>query len=76
MGEKICTISIGNGWLDDDYTFYKDGRIEHYYDQHPTKHSITDWINAENLNENRKNKILEKCSEACKSQVEEILGVS
>lgn len=27
MENEICTISIGSGWLEDDYTFYDDGQI-------------------------------------------------
>lgn len=73
MVNKICTISIGDGWLDNDYTFYDDGKIKHYYDQHPTKHSITDWITPSQISDHKKKKILDNCSVETKSIIEKIL---
>lgn len=32
MAAEIYTISIGDGMLDNDYTFYDDGTVERFYD--------------------------------------------
>lgn len=70
MGNEICIISIGDGWLDDDYTFYDDGKIRHFYDQHPTKNSITKWLKPDEINEEQKKQILAKCPSEYKFQIE------
>jgi len=73
MSKEICTISIGNGWLDNDFTFYEDGSVKHHYDEHPTKPDITRKLKASKLTELTKTKILNNCPEEHKSKIESIL---
>jgi uncharacterized Fe-S cluster protein YjdI len=74
MENKICTISFGKNSLDNDYTFYENGKIEHYYDKHPTKHSITDWLKPNQISEQEKEKIIEKCPAEFKTKINNILS--
>lgn len=73
MSEEICIISIGDGWLDDDYTFYEGGKIKRVYDQHPTKSNLTDWITGSQISDHKKEKILKKCPIELKAQIGDIL---
>lgn len=73
MSKKICTISIPKGWLDNDYTFYEDGKIEHFYDKHETKPNITEYPTANQISDSQKNKIIEKCPEEHKKTIKTIL---
>lgn len=74
MENEICTISIGNGWLDDDYTFYEDGKIKRFYDQSSFSYNNTDWITAENISDSKKQKIIENCPEDKKQIIIRILN--
>ena len=73
MNNEICTINIGDGWLDDEYTFFDDSSIKHTYDQHPTKPFITEWVEESQISIHRKDKILQKCPDEFKFQVKSIL---
>ncbi|GAB5416062.1 MAG: hypothetical protein Crog4KO_13530 [Crocinitomicaceae bacterium] len=73
MDKEICTISIGNGFLDNDYTFYESGKIKNFYDQSQYKLNQTSWITPNQISESKKVKILEKCSESNREFVEKIL---
>lgn len=62
MNNSICTISIGNLGLDEDYTFFTDGRVLKYYDSNYWKQNLEEYINVKDLSTNKKNKILSNCS--------------
>ena len=74
MDNEICTISIGKGVLDDDYTFYEDGRIFHFYDQSAFKLNQEKWITADEIADHTKTKILDKCNEEFKGRIKDILS--
>jgi len=73
MDNEICTIEIGNGFLANDYTFYDDGRIKHFYDRNAYKPNQTRWLKASEISESQKNKILEKCPEDFKERLKTML---
>ena len=73
MENSICTISIGNFGIDDDYTFFKDGRISRYYDQSYWKQNLQSLINVDDISETKKKKILEKCSVEYLNEINSIL---
>lgn len=73
--EEICTISIGNGILDDDYTFFVDGKIKRLYDKSNFSYNITEWVTEEKISESKKSKILKKCPEDKKQLISQILNL-
>ena len=73
--EEICTISIGNGILDDDYTFFVDGKIKRLYDKSNFSYNITEWVTEEKISESKKSKILKKCTEDKKQLISQILNL-
>jgi len=73
--EIICTIDNAKDWLDNDFTFYKDGKIKNLYDQHPTKSNIVKWLKADQISDSEKTKIISKCPEEHLDEIKKILGV-
>jgi hypothetical protein len=61
MENEICTISIGNGIIDDDYTFFDDGRIKRIYDMDTWNYNLTHFVTHEAIPDSKKEKIIEKC---------------
>lgn len=73
MKKEICSIFIGIGVLDDDYTFYEDGTIKRFYDQNTFKLSLEEWVTPEQISDHKKQKLLDKCEESHKEQVQMML---
>jgi hypothetical protein len=73
MEKIICKIEIGNYGLDDDYTFYEDGRIHRSYDENYWNQNLFKFIEVENISDRKKNKIIEKCLSENLEKVKEIL---
>lgn len=73
MAKAICTISLAKSWLDNDYTFFDNGSIEHLYDKHETKPNITEQLTANQISEETKSKLLKKCPEEYKEKIKVIL---
>ena len=73
MNKEICTIFIGNGVLDDDYTFYEDGTIKRFYDQNQFKYNLEEWVTPDQISDHKKQKLLDKCEVAHKEQIQKIL---
>lgn len=69
MKKKICTICLGNGWLDNDFTIYDDGSIFHLYDKHETRSAIEKWMNVSDLSDSLKENLIDKCDEQFKLQI-------
>lgn len=61
MENIICKIEIGSFALDDDYTFYEDGRIHRLYDQSIWKQNISEFIKTDDISNSKKEKIIQKC---------------
>lgn len=73
VSKEIVTISVPKGDLDNDYTFYEDGKIRHNYDQSATKTGLEIWISARNIPDADKEKILKVCPSEFKARVTSIL---
>ncbi|SDQ74197.1 hypothetical protein SAMN05421664_2411 [Chryseobacterium soldanellicola] len=71
--EKICTISIATNWLGDEYTFYEDNKIERTYDNNSLSSNVTEWLEANQINKQTKDKLIRGCPEECKEKVMQIL---
>ncbi len=72
-GKEIVTISIPNGELDNDYTFFEDGKVRRNYDQSIYKPNLEAWLNAATLPNNDKEKILKACPAEYKSRIKTLL---
>lgn len=59
--KEIVTISVPKGDLDNDYTFFEDGKIRHNYDQNVNKMGLEAWISARNIPAADREKILKVC---------------
>jgi hypothetical protein len=73
MDKEICTICLGDGVLDDDYTFYNSGKIKRFYDRNSFKFNIEEWIDAKNIPASKKAEILEKCEMGFREIIEQKL---
>jgi hypothetical protein len=73
MSKEIVTISVPKGELDNDYTFYEDGKIHHVYDQSIYKPNLEAWITARNISPADREKILKECPQEHKSKIAAIL---
>ena len=73
MSKEIVTISVPKGELDNDYTFYEDGKIHHVYDQSVYKPNLQAWINARDISPADREKILKECPQDHKSKIAAIL---
>ena len=59
--KKICSIDLTNSALDNEYTFYEDGTIHHYYDQNAFKLNQEQWLTVDDIDVHLRSKLLEKC---------------
>ena len=61
MEKEICTIYLGKGQLDNDYTIYENGKVYHFYDRNPFKLNIEEWLTVNQLTDETKKLLLDKC---------------
>ncbi|RXM37925.1 hypothetical protein BOQ62_19705 [Chryseobacterium sp. CH21] len=73
MEKEICTISVANNWLGDEYIFYDNNTIKRVYDTHSLNSDKTEWIAPQSINKHTKDKLIRACPEECKEQVMQIL---
>lgn len=59
--KELVTISVPKGDLDNDYTFFEDGKIRHNYDQNANKMGLEAWITPRGIPEIDREKILKAC---------------
>jgi hypothetical protein len=59
--KELVTISVPKGDLDNDYTFFEDGKIRHNYDQNINKMGLEAWITPRSIPESDREKILKAC---------------
>jgi len=71
--QEICTIYLGSSTLDDDYTFYEDGRAKHYYDQNAWSLNNEEWPDPSKITDSIKQKLFEKCPKESKEEVKKLL---
>jgi hypothetical protein len=70
---EIATVSVPKGDLDNDYTFFEDGKIRHNYDQSAYKLGLEQWINPSRIESSEKEKILKACPAEHKAKIAAIL---
>jgi len=73
MSKEIITISVPKGQLDNEYTFYEDGKIKYSYDQNIYKPNLEAWITARDISEGERDKILKECPLNLKPQISQLL---
>ena len=73
MKEKICTIELGDGLTDNDYTFYTDGSIKRFYDRNAFDLNVTDIVKKDEIMDYVKVKLLDKCPPIYKKRIKELL---
>lgn len=61
MENKICVISIGKFTLDDDYTFFENGKIERFYDLNNWNQNKYETLKVSQISEQKKQKLLQNC---------------
>ncbi|HVS97036.1 MAG TPA: hypothetical protein VHE54_11150 [Puia sp.] len=71
--KEIVTISVPKGDLDNDYTFFEDGKIRHNYDQSAYKTGLEAWITANGVPAGDREKILKECPPEFKAKISAIL---
>lgn len=73
MEKELCTISIANNRLSDEYIFYDDNTIKKVCDNHSLTSNKTEWIVSKSINKQTKDKLIRSCPEEFKEQVMQIL---
>lgn len=73
MEKEICTISITNNWLGDEYTFYEDDKIKRKYDNNSLSSDVTEWLESNQISKQNKDKIIKNCPEEFKERIMLIL---
>ncbi|WP_415328690.1 hypothetical protein [Chryseobacterium sp. MMS23-Vi53] len=73
MEKEICTISITNNWLTDEYTFYEDDRIKRNFDNNSLSSDVTEWLKPNQINKQNKDRLVKNCPEELKEKVMHIL---
>jgi len=73
QAKEICSVSLGKSLLDDDYTLYEDGSVMHYYDENMWKHSLAEWLKAEQLDSNIKEALFNECPKEMKDKAKSLL---
>lgn len=73
MEKEICTISITNNWLTDEYTFYEDDTIKRKFDNNSLSSDVTEWLEPRQINKQNKDKLVKNCPEEFKEKVMHIL---
>jgi len=75
MENEICTIDLRKDpFFDDDYTFYEDGKIKRFYDKSSYRHSLESWLKPEEITDETKQLLLDKCPENFKEKIRSILN--
>lgn len=74
MEKEICTISITNNSLGDNYTFYEDQTIKRNYDSNSQHLDITEWLTNDQISHQSKDKIVKNCPEELKEKIMLILN--
>jgi hypothetical protein len=71
--KEICSVDLGSTYRDNEYTLYEDGRVKRYYDRNQWSLNNVDWLEAQNLSDDIKQKLLDKCPEESKEKARELL---
>ncbi|TDW95891.1 hypothetical protein [Dinghuibacter silviterrae] len=71
--KEIVTISVPKGDLENDYTFFEDGKIRHNYDQNENKRDLEAWITPRSIADGDKDKIIKACPLQFKAKITALL---
>ncbi|WP_431216100.1 hypothetical protein ACQ86N_16555 [Puia sp. P3] len=71
--KEIVTVSVPKGDLDNDYTFFEDGKIRHNYDQNANKLGLEAWITPRSIADSEKDKIMKACPPEHKIKITALL---
>ncbi|SHI42630.1 hypothetical protein [Aquimarina spongiae] len=71
---ELCTISVGRDRLEDKYTFFKNGRIQHSYDESILNYGLMEWVKPGEIDNIIKRRILKNCPKPHKKEVRQILA--
>ncbi|MBT2622971.1 hypothetical protein [Chryseobacterium sp. ISL-6] len=74
MEKEICTISIANNSLGDNYTFYENQTIKRIYDSNNKHLDITEWLTNDQISSQSKDKLVKNCPEELKEKIMLILN--
>ena len=73
MEIEICMINLSKGTLDNDYTIFESGKIKHFYDRNAFRLNIEEWLTVNDLTEDVKKVLMDKCPSDKKEKVKAIL---
>lgn len=74
MMTEICTISIGNNKLDNEYTFYTDGTVMHEYDlENGARH--VDEIHVRDIDTPERLALREACEKQYKQKIQDLFNL-
>jgi hypothetical protein len=73
MRQEICTISIGQDGLNDDYTFYENGRVHRYFTSSLYGTTNKEWIGGQEITKPNKEKLRQACDAEFLAKIERIL---
>ncbi len=71
--KEICTVFIGDGMYDNDFTFFDDGKIYREWDENKWNYNLKGWISPDSIRNSHKSKILKKLDGETLKRVSEIL---
>lgn len=77
MDREISVSHKMKGMLDDDYTLFESGMVLHEFDKHtyPGGQNLKEELNASQLNDEVKNRLLNATTEADKELAKKLLGI-
>jgi hypothetical protein len=78
MDKRVIAYSPKmKGDLDDDYTLYEDGEVLHEYDRHryPGGYNLKETLQADELKDSVKERLLNATKPADKDLAKELLGI-
>ncbi|ASW76130.1 hypothetical protein IQ37_06005 [Chryseobacterium piperi] len=74
MEKKICKIDITNKSLSDIYTFYENQKIKRVYDSNSLRTGIIEWLEADQISHQSKDRLIKNCPEELKERIMLILN--
>lgn len=69
----MYSFPMKKGMLDDDYFFYKDGRIVHCYDKTQSRLNLEEIISASEIPEDKRSTMIDACPDDKKEIITKIL---
>lgn len=70
------SFAMRKGELDNEYYFYKDGKILHAFDKTKLKVNLEEFVSASDISEKERMEMLDKCPHEFKDQINEMLTIN